>query len=99
MIGVDTYQSLYLKTQAFINFSNLATNLHGHKIKRIHSDLGGEYMDTAWKKYNETNGIICTQAPRKTPQLNGIAEVANRILFNKARAMMADANLPKALWG
>ena len=99
------YISVYLlenksdATQAFIKFANLATNQHGCKIKRLHSDLGEEFMDNTWKNYNETNRIICTQAPRKTPQLNGIAEVANRILFNKARAMMADANLPKALWG
>ena len=86
-------------TQAYKKFFNLVTNLHDKKIKRIHSDLGGEYMDTEWKQHNESNGVLCSQAPRKTPQLNGVAEVANRILFNKARAMMADSNLPKELWG
>src|SRR3990167_5848118 len=86
-------------TQAYKKFFNLVTNLHDKKIKRIHSDLGGEFMDTECKQHNESNGVLCSQAPRKTPQLNGVAEVANRILFNKARAMMADSNLPKELWG
>ena len=83
-------------TQALISYYNHVTNLHEKNIKRIHSDLGGEFVDHTWKDFCSSKGIQCTYAPRKSPQLNGISEVANRILYNKTRAMMLDTNLPKA---
>src|SRR3990167_3071130 len=83
-------------TQALISYYNHVTNLHEKSIKRIHYDLGGEFVDHTWKDFCSSKGIQCTYAPRKSPQLNGISEVANRILYNKTRAMMLDTNLPKA---
>ena len=86
-------------TQALVNYVNRATNLHNKQIIRVHADQGGEFVDKIWKQFCLNKGIELTYAPRKTPQLNGVAEVANRILFSKARAMLTDSSLPKELWG
>ena len=57
----------------FIKFKATAENLHNKSIKQVHADRGSEFLANDWK-FCEDNGIICTYAPRKTPQLNGIAE-------------------------
>ena len=38
-------------------------------------------------------------SPPYTPEQNGAAEIINRVLLNKVRALLINSNLPKSLWG
>ena len=80
-------------------FSNLIQNKHNTKIRRIHSDRGGEYVNKQWVEYCQENGITITYTPRKTPELNSVAESANRVLNWKIRAILSDCGLPIQYWG
>ena len=78
-------------------FQRVFERRHGHSIKAIHSDNGGEYDPV--EKYASSKGIQVTRAAPYTPQSNGIAERLNRTLFEAARTMLIESNLPKTFWG
>ena len=81
-------------------YKKMAEILHnGKKIIKIHSDRGGEYTSNNWKEFCTKEGIQISFSPRKTPQLNAVAESANRIVNWKIRAVLADSGLPKEYWG
>lgn len=69
------------------------------KIKRIHSDRGGEFTSKAFAKYCAEHGINHTMTPPNTPQLNGVAERYNRVIVEMARCMISAKNLNKNFWG
>ena len=56
-------------------------------IKRLHSDNGGEFVALAG--YLKEKGIEQTMTPSYSPNLNGVAERANRTIVESARAMLA----------
>ena len=100
------YLTIYLlkskdeSIKMFQIYKNMAETLHnGSKIIKIHSDRGGEYTSNKWKEFCEKEGIQISFSPRKTPQLNAVAESANRIVNWKIRAVLADSGLPKEYWG
>ena len=66
------------------------------KLKRLQCDGGGEYL--ACDDYLKRFGIERPRNPPYCPEVNGIAERANRSLMESARAMMQHANLPKQFW-
>ena len=68
----------------------------GCTVKRIHSDNGGEFV--ALKEYLISKGIEQTMAPPYSPNMNGIAERANRTIVESARSMMEHAKLPRTFW-
>lgn len=75
----------------------------GQPLQRFRSDNGGEYGSKAFAQFLEADGVRHEFTTAYTPEQNGIAESANRVLFNKARAMMADAGMldddrGKAFW-
>jgi hypothetical protein len=76
---------------------------HGHKvlhvIKAVNSDGGGEFNSNAWIKFCQDKGIRRRLTTAHTPEMNGKAEVRFRTLFQRVRAMLMDANLPKQCWG
>jgi transposase InsO family protein len=53
------------------------------KIKAVHSDNGGEYTPVA--KFATGRGIAVHRSAPYAPQANGIAERANRTIFEMAR--------------
>ena len=70
----------------------------GYTVKRIRSDNGGEFINTELDTFYQSKGIKSETSVPYTPQQNGKAERLNRTLLDKARPMLADANLPKFLW-
>jgi len=81
--------------KAFIAQAELETRL---KVKTLCSNRGGEYMAGHINDYLVKHRIKHKVMTPDTPQHNGVAEHLNRMLLDKARAMLADANLPKSYW-
>ena len=70
----------------------------GKPLKQFHSDGGGEYSSTILLQYFKSKGIKVTKTVKATPQHNGIAERANRTIFEMARSMLYHAKLPVCYW-
>lgn len=71
----------------------------GKKLKRLHSDGGGEYRSQKLIDYMRQQGVTVTSTVAHTPQHNGVAERAIRIIVEKARSMMEAADVPIYFWG
>lgn len=69
-----------------------------HTILSLTTDNGGEYISTAFEKYLRIHGIEHVPGPPHTPELNGVAERANRTIGNLLRCSLIGACLPKAFW-
>jgi hypothetical protein len=69
-----------------------------HKVKYIRSDRGGEFvtldLDAEWRE----RGIITELTAAYSPESNGLSERGNRTIMDKARSMLADAQLPEMFW-
>ena len=65
-------------------------------VERVHSDHGGDFV--ALKDYVSEQGIEHTMSPPYSPNLNGIAERANRTIVECARTVLDNASLPKIFW-
>ncbi|XP_066925577.1 uncharacterized protein [Clytia hemisphaerica] len=65
---------------------------------RLRSDNGGEYISAEFKalllKYNIKHELTSPYSPHQ----NGTAERNWRTLFEMARSLLIEANLPKSLW-
>jgi hypothetical protein len=61
--------------------------------------LDNEFKSRELDAYLTTEGITIRYSALYTPEQNGAAEIINRILLNKVRALLINSNLPKNLWG
>ncbi|KAF9799838.1 hypothetical protein IEO21_10490 [Rhodonia placenta] len=68
-------------------------------IQELQSDRGGEYISDEFSAYLEGEGTVRRLTSHDSPQQNGKAERLNRTVVEHARALLFDADLPKALWG
>ena len=66
------------------------------KIKTLQCDGGGEYIGC--DGYLREHGIERPENPSYCPEVNGMAERANRSLMESARAMLRHSGLPKPFW-
>ena len=69
----------------------------GH-VKALRSDNGGEFINKEFKntlRENKTKHETC--APY-SPHQNGVAERNWRTIFDMARCLLTEANLPKNMW-
>ena len=83
----------------FIKFRTFTEKQTGKSIKILHSDGGGEYVNTDMRKYLSIYGIHYETTTAETPEQNGVAERYNRTLFESIRAMMhAVESVPEPLW-
>ncbi|CAB1109566.1 unnamed protein product [Ectocarpus sp. CCAP 1310/34] len=71
----------------------------GLRVQYLHSDNGGEYVNSDFRDYCRTTGIIQRFSSPHTPQQNGISERDGRTIMNMARCIINETNLPKHLWG
>lgn len=93
----------FLKTKdevfcRFKEFNTLMENLTGKKIKVLHSDNGGEYVDKDFTDFCAREGIRREWTTPYNLEQNGVAESKNRTIIKAARAMMYDQDMPKFLW-
>ena len=77
---------------------NYLENQCGAKVKCVRTDRGSEYCNTALSTYFKSKGIRHETTAPYSPQQNGAAERLNRTLFERIRAMLDEAGLPKTLW-
>ena len=78
--------------------NRIENNNKGYKIKEVSSDNAKEYK-LVLHKYCLIKGIKYSNTPGYTKESNGIIEIINKTLLNKARALLFNANLPLYLWG
>ncbi|PIK57781.1 hypothetical protein BSL78_05307 [Apostichopus japonicus] len=70
---------------------------HG-SVKCIRSDQGGEFVSKAFESLLVKNHIKHEKSAPYSPHQNGTAERAWRSLFEMARCLLLQSQLPKALW-
>ena len=70
----------------------------GFRVRLLRSDNGGEYKNESFASYMKTNMIDHRFNPPNTPSANSYSERFNRVLEERARAMMYASKLPKTLW-
>ena len=71
----------------------------GRKLKRLHSDGGGEYREKIFLEVLAKKGVEVTSTVAHTSQHNGKAERKNRTILNHARTLLEGAGecgLPRA---
>ncbi|KAJ3662741.1 hypothetical protein Zmor_007072 [Zophobas morio] len=71
---------------------------NGHKIKRVRSDNGGEFLGSEMKAVLTKKFIKQELTTPYCPQQNGRAERSNRTLNEMVRCQLASGNLPQGLW-
>lgn len=82
---------------AFKNYKKRVEEETGCFIKRIRTDNAKEYVSGEFKNYLEAERIKRELSVEYTPQQNGVAERANRMLVEMARYMLIQSKLPKSL--
>ena len=99
------YGSLFLlqsKDQAKHHIKQWITQARtqvGRPVLRIHSDGGGEFLNSELLSYYTSQGITHTYTLPNSPQQNGIAEARNKRLTQMARCLLIHANAPLHFWG
>ena len=89
------------KSEVFTHFKNFlawAERQTGKKIKAIRSDQGTEHVNSNMINYMNDNGISHQQSATYTPQTNGVAERANRIVIEKTKCMIQHSGLSQKFW-
>ncbi|KAG8482499.1 hypothetical protein CXB51_024054 [Gossypium anomalum] len=70
----------------------------GKQIKYLCTDNGLEFCSDEFNRLCKSEGIMRHLTVRHTPQQNGVAERMNRMIMEKVRCMLSNANLPKLFW-
>ncbi|MBW0500289.1 hypothetical protein O181_040004 [Austropuccinia psidii MF-1] len=84
--------------EEFVNQQNYMENLHNRKIKKIITDRGGEFLNQRFKELSSKKGFQHNVAPPYTPEHNGIAEKANRMILDKERYLFLGSKIPHQYW-
>jgi hypothetical protein len=85
--------NLFKEVRAKVN------NLGQTTVKYFITDGGGEYISNNFKQYLKDKGIVQAISPPNTPQRVGKSERLNRTLFDAARAMLKNRQIPLEFWG
>ena len=90
------------KDEAFQNLKELILRLEkesNHKVQRVRSDNGGEYLSGLSSSWFKQVGIKHETTVPYTPEQNGVSERLNRTLLDKIRSFLSETGLPKPIWG
>jgi transposase InsO family protein len=61
----------------------------------VRINQGGEYTSNDFEAFYTQQGIRHQAIPTYTPQLNGVAERKNGMIFDMARSLLKSKKLPK----
>lgn len=75
------------------------TQGHCTVIKVLRLDRGSKYLSEEFSKHLADAGTVRRLTVHDSLQLNGIAERLNQTLFEKVRALLYTAHLPRNMWG
>ncbi len=98
------YVRLYLLAKknaagaTYDHFAAWAKTQFDKTVKTLQSDRGGEYTGKVFTARLEKDGTEYERNVHDTPEHNGVAERHNRILQERARALLRDGGLPNFLW-
>jgi hypothetical protein len=107
MILVDDFSGMYftyfLKNKsdvydAFSQFKIKYENLTGKRIKKFRSDNGLEFVNEQFDNNLANSGIFHEKTVPYNSESNGKAERGNRILLERARALLYESELPLKFW-
>ena len=70
----------------------------GFPVVRLHSDRGRELMAPALRTWAEMRDMFVTTGESQTPQSNGRAETAVRLLKTRTRTLLRSSGLPRSCW-
>ena len=76
----------------------LAQNATYGTVKKVRTDFGTEFLSDKFEQILLDRGIKHEKSSPYTPSENGKIERVWRTIFDMARALMIDANLPRDLW-
>ena len=65
-------------------------------IRALRSDNGGKYLSKAFEIFLLDSGIAHSPGPPHSPELNGVAERANRTIGNLIWCLLISSKLPKS---
>lgn len=68
----------------------------GKRVRTIFRDGGSEFVRI--KDYCEQHGIRTDVSAPYTPEQNGVAEAANKVILVRARSLLIDAGMPPCFW-
>jgi transposase InsO family protein len=68
------------------------------RMKILRTDGGGEFISAEFLSYLKQCGIEKQTTPPHTPQHNGVAERANRVLVERMRSMLNHSGLSSYYW-
>ncbi|TPX35143.1 hypothetical protein SmJEL517_g02365 [Synchytrium microbalum] len=80
------------------DFFQLFETQFGKKIKKLHTDNGGEYINEKMKTYMKKKGLVHWVTTPHTPQQNGVAERFNKTLGGMTRSLLFEAKLAPVWW-
>ncbi|CAI7823279.1 unnamed protein product [Closterium sp. NIES-53] len=81
-----------------INWVEQCRNHFKRPIGRLHSDGGGEFINSTLATFCKLHGIQQTSTLPHSPQQNGIAVSRIREITKIARCLIAHASTPPSLW-
>ena len=70
----------------------------GLPVARLHSDRGRELMAPSLRTWAEVRDMFITTGESQSPQSNGRAETAVRLLKRRTRTLLRSSGLPKSCW-
>ncbi|XPS72906.1 hypothetical protein M3J07_005050 [Ascochyta lentis] len=79
------------------NSNNTSYPFNNNRVKAL--QLDNEFKSKELERYLVNKGIKTRFSAPYTPEQNGAAEIINRVLLNKVRALLITSNLPKNMWG
>ncbi|MBW0561569.1 hypothetical protein O181_101284 [Austropuccinia psidii MF-1] len=91
---------LKIKYNTFDQFVIAKNSMENHQqqtIKKIISDRSGEFMNRKFEELLATCGFNHVFSPTYTPQHNGFAEHANWTILNKAKCLLNESKVAKAI--
>lgn len=88
------------KSETFATFQEFRTFIEkqtGRHIRALRSDNGGEFDSHQFDDLCRDSGIKRELTVPYNPEQNGVAERKNRTIYEVAKAMMHDIDLPSSL--
>ncbi|CAI7835171.1 unnamed protein product [Closterium sp. NIES-54] len=85
--------------EAIMAWVNQAHTTFGTKVKRLHSDGGGEFCNTKLETFCSSLGILQNFTLPDSPQQNVVAESRNHTLVQITRCLLSHSHAPLSLWG
>ena len=93
---------LHTKDQAkvrIIEWMALVEKQTEHKVKHVHGDRGGEFLNNILLGHLQSVGVKYTFSNPDSPQQNGVAEARNKCTGRILRSLLLQSEAPKSLWG